>query len=56
MNVQVTELLPAVERSGAAARKVIPIQRSSVVGQILAMRKDLVAHLMALEKIYGPVW
>src|SRR5258708_14461790 len=55
MNEQVSELLPAVEPS-AAARKVIPIQRSSVLGQILAMRKDLVGHLMALEKINRPVW
>jgi len=55
MNEQATELLPAVEKS-AAARKTIPIQRSSVLGQVLAMRKDLVAHLMALEKINGPVW
>src|SRR5258708_16662072 len=55
MNEQVTELLPAVELS-AAPRKAIPIQRSSVLGQILAMRKDLVGHLMALEKINGSVW
>src|SRR5258708_348819 len=55
MNERVTELLPAVERS-PPARKTIPIQRSSVLGQILAMRKDLVGHLMALEKINGSVW
>src|SRR5260221_2101127 len=55
MNEQVTELLPAAEPS-AAARKAIPVQRSSFLGQVLAMRKDLVAHLMALEKINGPVW
>jgi cytochrome P450 len=36
--------------------KTIPTQRSSVLGQILAMRKDLVGHLMSLEKIHGPVW
>src|SRR5271163_4196992 len=55
MNEQVTELLPAAEPS-AAFRKPLPIQRSSVLGQILAMRKDLVGHLMALEKIHGSVW
>jgi hypothetical protein len=26
------------------------------LGQILAMRKDMVGHLTALEKIHGPVW
>src|SRR5258708_11980972 len=55
MNEQATELLPAVEL-GAAPRKAIPIQRSSVLGQILAMRKDLVGHLMSLEKVNGSVW
>ena len=55
MNEQVTELLPGA-RSGLAPRKAIPVQRSSVLGQILAMRKDLVGHLMGLEKVYGPVW
>src|SRR5277367_1503073 len=54
MNEQVTELLPAVEPG--ASRKSLPIQRSSVLGQILAMRKDLVGHLMALEKIHGSAW
>ena len=55
MNEQVSELLPAAEPS-AAFRKPLPIQRSSVLGQILAMRKDLVGHLMALEKIHGSAW
>ena len=55
MNEQVTELLPAAGPS-AASRKPLPIQRSSVLGQILAMRKDLVGHLMALEKIHGSAW
>src|ERR1700734_2790140 len=55
MNEQLTELLPATE-SGAALRRPLPIQRSSVLGQILAMRKDLVGHLMALEKIHGSAW
>ena len=55
MNEQVTELLPGAELN-ATPRKAIPVQRSSVLGQILAMRKDLVGHLMALEKINGPVW
>ncbi|HEX3602660.1 MAG TPA: cytochrome P450 [Steroidobacteraceae bacterium] len=55
MNEQATELLPPVE-PGAACRKALPVQRSSVLVQILAMRKDLVGHLMALEKIHGPAW
>src|SRR5450755_3996750 len=55
MNEQVTELLPSAELD-ALARKAIPIQRSSVLRQILAMRKDLVGHLLGLEKVYGPVW
>jgi cytochrome P450 len=38
------------------AFKTIPTQRSSVLGQILAMRKDLVGYLQALEKIHGPIW
>src|SRR3984885_16092138 len=54
MNEQATELLPAAEP--AVFRKPLPVQRSSVLGQILAMRKDLVGHLMALEKIHGSVW
>src|SRR6202021_1649397 len=52
---QVTELLPAAEPS-AALRRPLPIQRSSVLGQILSMRKNLVGHLMALEKIHGSAW
>jgi cytochrome P450 len=40
----------------AVPYKTIPTQQSSVLGQILAMRKDLVGHLTALEKIHGPVW
>ncbi len=55
MNEQVTELLPPAQPS-TAFRKPLPVQRSSVLGQILAMRKDLVGHLMALEKIHGSVW
>src|ERR1700689_5820244 len=55
MNEQVTELLAAAEPS-TAFRKPLPIQQSSVLGQILSMRKDLVGHLMALEKVHGPVW
>jgi cytochrome P450 len=55
MSEQVTELSPPI---GAipAPYKTIPTQRSSVLGQILAMRKDLVGHLTALEKVHGPVW
>jgi cytochrome P450 len=34
----------------------IPTQRSSVLRQMMAMRKDMVGHLMGLEKIHGPVW
>jgi cytochrome P450 len=34
----------------------MPTQRSSVVRQILAMRRDLVGYLMARERIHGPVW
>src|SRR5580693_8291889 len=55
MNEQATELLTAAEPS-TAFRKPLPIQRSSLLGQILAMRKDLVGHLMALEKIHGSAW
>jgi cytochrome P450 len=55
MNEQVTELLPAAQ-AGAAFRKPLPVQKSSVLGQIFAMRKDLVGHLMAQEKVHGPVW
>jgi cytochrome P450 len=40
----------------AVPHKTIPTQQSSVLGQILAMRKDLVGHLKALEKVHGPVW
>src|SRR5580692_2044321 len=55
MNEQATELLTAAEPS-TGFRKPLPIQRSSVLGQILSMRKDLVGHLMALEKIHGSAW
>jgi cytochrome P450 len=40
----------------SAPYKTIPTQQSSVLGQIFAMRKDMVGHLTALEKIHGPVW
>jgi cytochrome P450 len=56
MNEQVTELLPVAPAAPAGAVKPLPIQQSSVLGQILSMRKDLVGHLMALEKVHGPVW
>jgi cytochrome P450 len=55
MNEQATELSPPIG-SGTAPYKTIPTQRSSVLGQIMAMRKDLVGHLMGLEKIHGPIW
>ncbi|HEX3913852.1 MAG TPA: cytochrome P450 [Steroidobacteraceae bacterium] len=53
MNEQVTELVPSASPGGY---KPIPTQRSSVLGQILSMRKDLVGHLQALEKIHGSIW
>src|ERR1700761_6489840 len=40
----------------SALRRPLPIQKSSVLGQILAMRKDLVGHLQALEKVHGSAW
>ena len=46
MNQPATELV----------RKQLPIQRSSALGQLMAMRKDLVGHLMKLEKIHGSAW
>jgi cytochrome P450 len=55
MSEQITELLAAVE-TGSALLKPLPVQKSSVLGQILAMRKDLVGHLKTLEKVHGPVW
>src|SRR6201986_1683308 len=55
MNQPASELLPAVE-PGAIFRKPLPIQKSSVLGQIMAMRKDLVGHLRALEKVHGSAW
>src|ERR1700743_512740 len=55
MNEQATELLPSVD-PGAPFRKPLPVQKSSVLGQILAMRKDLVGHLRALEKVHGSAW
>jgi cytochrome P450 len=55
MNEQATELSPPIG-SGTVPYKTIPTQRSSVLGQIIAMRKDLVGHLMGLEKIHGPIW
>src|ERR1700744_2421338 len=55
MNEEATEILPAAE-PGTMFRKPLPVQQSSVLGQILAMRKDLVGHLMGLEKVHGPVW
>jgi cytochrome P450 len=55
MNDQATELSPPTG-SSSAAYKTIPTQRSSMLGQIMAMRKDLVGHLMALEKVHGPIW
>ena len=48
--------LPKTIALGSAPHKAIPTHRSSVLGQIIAMRKDLVGHLMALEKTHGPVW
>src|SRR5882757_11014386 len=55
MNDQATELSPPMG-SGTTPYKTIPTQRSSVLGQIMAMRKDLVGHLMALEKTHGRIW
>src|ERR1700674_331606 len=55
MNEQATELSTPMG-SGTAPHKTIPTQRSSVLGQIMSMRKDLVGHLMALEKTHGPIW
>jgi cytochrome P450 len=55
MNEQATELSPPVGAS-PPPYKTIPTQRSSVLGQIIAMRKDLVGHLTELEKVHGPVW
>ena len=53
MNQQITELLTP---DPGAALKALPVQKSSVLGQILAMRKDLVGHLRALEKVHGSAW
>jgi cytochrome P450 len=36
--------------------KTIPTLKASVLRQIFAMRKDLVGHLTAVEKIHGPIW
>jgi cytochrome P450 len=55
LNDQATELSPPMG-SGTAPYKTIPTQRSSALAQIMAMRKDLVGHLMALEKTHGPIW
>jgi cytochrome P450 len=55
MNEPATELSPPIG-SSTAPYKTIPTQRSSVLGQIIAMRKDLVGHLMGLEKVHGPIW
>src|ERR1700733_11858843 len=53
MNQQITELLTP---DPGAALKALPVQKSSVLGQILAMRKDLVGHLRALENVHGSAW
>src|ERR1700744_3798016 len=55
MNEEATEILPAAE-PGTMFRRPLPVQQSSVLGRILSMRKDLVGHLMALEKVHGSVW
>jgi cytochrome P450 len=55
MNDQATELSPPLG-PGTAPYRAIPTQRSSVVRQILAMRRDLVGYLMSSERIHGPVW
>jgi cytochrome P450 len=55
MNEPATQLSPTMG-SSTAPYKTIPTHRSSVLGQIMAMRKDLVGHLMALEKTHGPIW
>jgi cytochrome P450 len=55
MNDPATEFSPPIG-SSTAPYKTIPTQRSSVLGQIMAMRKDLVGHLMGLEKVHGPIW
>src|SRR6201985_996852 len=55
MNEQATELLPSVD-PGAPFRKPLPVQKAAVLGQILAVRKDLVVHLRALEKVHGSAW
>jgi cytochrome P450 len=54
MNQQVTEISASV--AAPAAYKPMPTLRSSAIGQILAMRKDMVGHLNALEKVHGPAW
>jgi cytochrome P450 len=36
--------------------KPIPKHSASALGQMMAMRKDLIGHLMGLEKIYGSLW
>src|SRR6202012_567614 len=55
MNEQATELMPPLEPD-AGLRRPLPVQKSSVIGQILAMRKDLVGHLKALEQVHGSAW
>jgi cytochrome P450 len=55
MNQQVTELSASIA-APPVAYKPIPTLRSSAIGQILAMRKDMVGHLTALEKLHGPAW
>jgi cytochrome P450 len=55
MNQQVTELSASMAPN-PVADKPIPTLRSSAIGQILAMRKDMVGHLNSLEKVHGPAW
>lgn len=55
MNQQATELARSVA-APAAQYKTIPVQRSSIVRQIIAMRSDLVGYLSTVEKIHGPIW
>src|SRR5277367_287968 len=55
MNQPVTEMAPPLQ-APAAEYKAIPMQRSSIVRQIIAMRSDLVGYLNKVEKVHGSVW
>src|SRR5277367_692807 len=55
MNQPVTEMAPPLQ-APAAEYKAIPMQRSSIVRQIIAMRSDLVGYLNKVERVHGSVW